>query len=117
MTKTVSDLSTAVLRHLRVADAVDDADSADITLVQDAYQSLWEELSAHGHELTYWHYEAIPLPVFLILRDLVSLEVQDSFGKVISPAERYQQREILLRRLRRHVHTASSGLQTKANYF
>ena len=59
----------------------------------------------------------IPRPVFLIVRDLVALESQNAFGLVISPTEKEQHKEVLMRRLRRHLAVQSTGLQTKVDYY
>lgn len=117
MSYSETDLVSAVLRHLRVADAVDAADSADVALVQQNYEALWEEISSHGNEWTYWNMSTIPRPVFLILRDLVALESQNAFGLLISPADKEQNKELLMRRLRRHLAIQSTGLQTKVDYY
>lgn len=117
MSYTVSQLATAVLRHLSVIDANETADSADETYISDVWSAKWEELSAHGLELTYFSYDEIPNPMFLTVRDLVALEVQGTFGQPIAPAEKEAQEQIILRRLRRHVQVQGSQNSAKANYF
>lgn len=117
MTKTTSDLAEAVLRELGVVDADEPVDTEDETYVADTYRSKWEELSAHGMELTYWAYEAIPNPAFLIMRDLVMLEVMGAFGQPLPPGEKDAREQVILRRLRRHVSVQSSKRPVEADYF
>jgi hypothetical protein len=117
MSYTTTQLADAVLKHLAVADASETPDTADRTHVTDVYAQVWEELAAHGLELVYWPADEIPQPVFLTMRDLVALEVQGAFGRPISPAEKEQQREVILRKLRRHVSMQSANKQTRAVYF
>lgn len=119
MSYTTTDLATHVLRHLRVIDATEDAD--DETEHRDfviaTYRAKWEELSAHGNELTYWPYDTIPRPILLILRDLIALEVQSSFGQPIAPEEKAAREDLILKRLRRHTAMQSSGKPATAVYY
>lgn len=115
--KTTTELATSVLRHLSVIDATESGDSEDITLIQDAYTDKWAELSAHGLELTYWPLAEIPEAVFTIMRDLVALEVMPAFGQPINAADKMTSETIILKKLRRHVHTPSSNLPTYTDYF
>lgn len=117
MTKTVTQLATAVLRELGAVDAAETPDSEDITYVESVYRDKWEELSAHGTELTYWPYDTIPNPVFLVLRDLVMLEVMGAFGTPLPPGEKEARETIILKKLRRHTSVQSSGRPTEADYF
>ena len=117
MTKTVDELSTAILRHLTVLDATETASAEDLALVGDSYRSKWSELAEHGQEVAYWPRDAIPEPVFLILRDLVALDVQAAFGQPINAADKEASETIIMRRLRRHVGVQGSGLPTKAIYY
>lgn len=117
MTKTVTQLATAVLRELGVADAAETPDSEDLTYVEGVYRDKWEELSAHGTELTYWPYDTIPNPVFLVLRDLVMLEVMGAYGTPLPPGEKDAREVIILKRLRRHTSVQSSGRPAEADYF
>jgi hypothetical protein len=115
--KTESDLATAVLRELGVVDADETPDSSDSTLVIDVYRSKWEEIASHGNELVYWSRSSIPLPVFLIVRDLIMNEVRGTFGEPQLPEERDARENVILKRLRRHVATQSSGLSVRATYY
>lgn len=117
MSYTVADLAQAVLRHLSVIDANETVDSADESYISDVWAAKWEELSAHGNELTYFAYDDIPNPVFLIVRDLVALEVQSAYGKPVAPADKEAQETIILRRLRRHTQVQRSGNSVKATYY
>ncbi len=117
MTKTTTELADAVLKDLAVADASETPDTEDRTICTDAYESVWEELNAHGRELIYWPLSEIPRPVFFIMRDLVRLEVQGTFGKPIPLGERDVLRERILMRLYRHTEEAPSGLPVQADYY
>ena len=117
MSYSPSQLSTAVLQRLGVLDAPETADATDVTYISDVWAAKWEELSAHGMELTYFNYNDIPNPVFLIIRDLVANEVRGEYGQPMSATEKEAEETIILRRLRRHVSTQASGHPIKAVYF
>lgn len=120
MSYTTTQLAVAVLRKLRVIDATEtsaDVETAVLTQVTDTYRAKWEELSAHGKELTYWPYDAIPNPVFLILVDLIANECRDSFGQPISNTDKDAEETVILRRLRKHVQVQASGKPVEALYF
>lgn len=120
MSYTTTQLAVAVLRKLRVIDAAEtssDIDSAIITQITDAYRAKWEEISAHGQELTYWAYDDIPNPVFLTLVDLMANEVRSEFGQPMSANEKEAEETIIMRRLRKHVQVQGSGKPTQALYF
>ena len=117
MSYTTSELAAAVLRHLSVIDASETADSADESYITDIWSAKWEELSSHGTELTYFPHDDIPNPVFLIIRDLVALEVQGNFGQPIDAATKEQLETVILRRLRKHVQVQRSNKPVRAEYF
>ncbi len=120
MSYTTDQLAEHVLRKLRVIDAtetISDVDADQVTLITDTYRAKWDELSSHGNEKTYWAYDTIPNPVFLILRDLVALEVMEAFGFPISPAEKDQQETIIMRKLHRHTQVQKSTAPTKAVFY
>ena len=111
MSYTSTDLAEFVLRKLRVIDAAEtqsDIESEILLIVTKAYEAKWEELSAHGKELTYWPIDSIPRPVLLILRDLIALEVMEAFGQPISLSDKEAQELIILRKLRTHTQVQSS---------
>lgn len=120
MSYTTTDLALAVLRKLRVIDASEtesDVEAAVLTQVTDAWRAKWEQLSSHGVELTYFNYDAIPNPVFLILVDLMANEMRPDFGTDMSQTQKEQEELIILRRLRRHTMVQSTGKQTQTRYF
>lgn len=117
MSYTTTQLADAVLRELAVADASETPDTADRTLVTDTYAAWWEENAAHGNELVYWPAAEIPPPVFLIVRDMMVLECMGAFGRPMSPADKQAQKDVIERRLRRHVQMKSSGNPVQATYF
>ena len=71
MSYTTTQLATAVLRRLGVLDATETAASTDVTYITDVWAAKWEEISAHGQEITYFSYDDIPDAVFLTIRDLM----------------------------------------------
>lgn len=120
MSYTTTQLAVQVLRKLRVIDATEtssDVESAVLTQVTDVYRAKWEELSAHGSELTYWAYDDIPNPVFLTLVDLIALECRDVFGQPMTAREREVEEQTILRRLRKHTQIQASGKPVEAVYF
>jgi hypothetical protein len=117
MSRTISDLSTEVLRHLSVIDSAESASSTDATYVQGIWRSKWEELSAHGQELTYFPYDDLPEAVFLIIRDIVANEVAGAYGQPKPIVEKEAAEQALVRKLRRHVATQSINLPTRALYY
>lgn len=110
-------LATAVLQHLSVLDATSTIESTDQTYITDVWAAKWEELSAHGMGVTYFAYDDIPNPVFLIIRDLVANEVRGAYGRPIGAAEKEAEETTILRRLRRHTGTQASGKPARAEYF
>lgn len=116
-TRTKAELAEAVLRHLTIIDATEDPDSDDEALVIAAYEDKFAEIRAHGVNLTYWKRDSIPSEVFLILRDLIALEVMPAFGQQMGAADKEAAEQIVLKRLRRHVSVQSSGRQTEADYY
>ena len=120
MSYTTTQLGVAVLRKLRVIDATEtssDVEAEVLAQVTDTYRAKWEELSAHGQELTYWAYDTIPNPVFLTLVDLIANECAPSFGQPMSAANKEAEEMVILRRLRRHVQVKSSGKPAEALFY
>lgn len=117
MSYTTTQLATATLQRLGVLNATETAASTDVTYITDVWAAKWEELSAHGQELTYFSYDDIPNPVFLIIRDLMANEIRGEYGKPTSAADKEAEETIILRRLRRHVATQATGLPGTALYF
>lgn len=119
MTKTTTELADAVLRELGVVDAEETPDTVDRNYVVARYEDKFEELSAPGLDLTYWPVAAIPDAVFLILRNIMMMEVQGAFGEPLDPAEKEAREAALLRPLRRHVSRPATGVpaQSSSDYF
>jgi hypothetical protein len=120
MSYTTTQLAVQVLRKLRVIDATEtssDVESAVLTQVTDVYRAKWDEITSHGNEMTYWAYDSIPNPVFLILADLIALECRDAFGQPISAREKEIEEQTILKRLRRHTQTQASGRPAEALYY
>lgn len=118
MAKTETELATAVLKHLSVIGAGQSAEAADVADVIEAYRSKYAELAAPGLEYAYWDTgDNIPDEVFIILRDLVALDVQNAFGQALTAADRDELETIIMKRLRRHVGLAATGEPVVSEYF
>jgi hypothetical protein len=117
MAKTETELATKVLDTLGVIGAGQSAEAADIDLVIEAYRSKYAELDGNGLELVYWDPNEIPDAIYLILRDLIALEVRGDFGQPLSAMEREAEETAILKRLRRHNGRAATGLPVIAEYF
>ena len=117
MSYTSTNLADATLRGLAIVDGAETPDTADRTYVADVYRQLWEELASHGTELVYWPYDDIPPAVFLIMRDMLMLEVGPAYGRVLAPAEKDVQRQIIERRLRKHTQMQSAAKPMSVEYF
>jgi hypothetical protein len=117
MSFTVAQLADAVLKKLGAIASGETAATADVTLVTDAYAAKWEELAAPGQELIFWSQADIPNYVFLIMRDLVALQVCDAFGQPMSEEDRQAREDIILHRLRRIVAVDTSEMPVQADYF
>jgi hypothetical protein len=117
MSYTVSQLSTAALQHLGILDALETISTEDADFIGDIWAAKWEELSSAGLELTYFSYNDIPNPVFLIVRDLLCNEIRGAFGLPIKAQDKEAEEAVILRRLRRHVQTPTSQLPAESEYF
>lgn len=115
MTKSTTDLATAVLRDLSVIDATETGDADDVAHIQDVYALKFEYLN--DLELVYWSPSEIPGPIFLAVRDLIANEVRGTYGESIPPETRNAREMEILKIIRRHLHKRSSGLPVKALYF
>lgn len=117
-TKTEAQLALEVLQEMGVVDASETTpDSALSTRVINAYENKYAELAAPGLELTYWPMTTIPQAIFTILRDLIINEVSGTFGQPIPAAQKLQQEEIILMKLRRHVSLEKSDEPIVGEYF
>jgi hypothetical protein len=117
MPKTETELATEVLDHLGVIGAGQSAEAADVDRVIDAYRNKYAELDGAGLEYTYWDRGEIPEAIFFIVRDLVALEVGGMFGQPIAASQKDVEETIILKRLRRHSGTVSTGLPVYSEYF
>lgn len=116
MSYTTTQLADAVLRELGVVAASETPSTTDRTYVTDLWAAKWEELASHGHELVYFSPSEIPAPMFLVIRDLMMLEVQTAFGEPITPGEKEMQEQIILKRFRRHMQKQTSQTPVMADY-
>ena len=117
MSYTTAQLSTAVMQHLALLDATETIDATDQTFITDTWAAKWEELSAHGMEMTYFPYDDIPNPVFLAVRDLVANDVRGAFGMPLSASDKEAEEVTIMRRLRRHLQTQGSKKAVAVSYF
>lgn len=124
--KTKADLSTAVLRRLRILAAGETASAEDAALVEDEYDDTLEALREEG--LVYWPNTGrstaeIPQVVFQALVGIMCDAVASAFG-VQTPIE---QEDVAGERtttgvagkrfLRLHISKRSSGEPTRAVYY
>lgn len=116
MAKTETELAMKVLDTLGVIGAGQSAEAADIDLVIEAYRSKYAELEGNGLEQVYWDANEIPDAIYLILRDLIALEVRGDFGQPLSAMEREAEETAILKRLRRHNGRSATGLPVIAEY-
>jgi len=115
---TTTQLADEVLRALAVVDGAETPDTTDRTYVVGRYEMLHAELSGEGQKLTYWESdEDIPSEVFNMMVDAVVLEAGPAFGRAVSIMEKMQQREVVMRRLRRHVQMQSAGTPVRADFY
>lgn len=117
LTRTTTELATAVLRELSQIDATEDADdhTESKTVITDAYHDKYHELRVK--EMVYWTLTSIPVEVFLPLRDLIINEVSGSFGQPLPPDVREANEQLILKKLRRVTTVRHSKNRTKALYY
>lgn len=116
-TYTAAQLATATLREMGIIAADESASSDDSTYCTDAYGYMLAELASHGNDYVYWLSGEIPASIFLILRDMLILEVCGAFGQAIPPEAKDIRRTLLMKRLRRHMSVQSNNTPTRAEYF
>lgn len=117
LTRTTTELATAVLRELSQIDATEDADdhTEAKTVITDAYHDKYHELRVK--EMVYWAQEGIPVEIFLPIRDLIINEVSGAFGQPMPPEVREANEQIILKKIRRVTTVKHSKNRTKALYF
>jgi hypothetical protein len=77
---TKTELATKVLRKLMVISAVQSGNSNDLQIVEDAYDSVYEELRSR-HLVDWGSGEDIPTWAVLHVRDIVSNRVANDFER------------------------------------
>lgn len=109
VTRSLSDLTLAVMQDLGVIDAMDSPSASDHALVRGRYEALFSNLREES--LAYWEEAAIPLVVFQPVTDLVALHCGAAFGRPkVSIAEIEATETSIKRRIRRHTHKLTSGV-------
>ena len=115
-TRTLQNLSKAVMEKLGVIDALQDPSAQDHTMIVNRYAEILEGLAEE--ELAYWPEGAIPFIVMPVLIDLMALHVGPSFGRPIVDVTMIEAAEIpIKRRLRKHTHKSASGAETHQDDF
>lgn len=105
-TRSLTELSKAVMEKLGKVDANSTVEAADHTMIVDRYTELMEGL--RFEDIAYWTDTAIPLLVFPALTDLVALHSQSAFGRAVN-AQEFETLELThKRRLRRYTHKMSA---------
>lgn len=115
LNRTTTELATEVLRSLAVLAAEETIAAADETYIINIYNDKWDELE--GDNLAYWVKSEIPKVVFLVLRDLIALEVQGAFGQPITVEDKEARERVLRQRLRRHTSIKATGHNQETEYF
>lgn len=117
VTRTTTELATAVLRKLSQIDAVETADdhTEAKTVITDSYNDKYYEL--RFKDLTYWTQTTIPVEVFPAIRDLIVLDVSGEFGQPVSPEDYEAREQIILKRIRRITGRQHSKNRTQTLYF
>ena len=109
-TRTLQDLSKAVMEKLAVIDALEDPSASDHLMIMRRYAELYEGLAEE--QLAYWPESEIPLVAFPALSDLVALHAGPAFGRPIVSVTDIEAAEVpIKRRLRRHTHKRASGVE------
>lgn len=119
--RTKRDLITNVLRDLRVTGSLDQPAAEDYARVKEKYNSKLEEW--RERDVVYWSNtltsdtEAeIPDLVFETVTALVANEVAPRFGYAMSPSEKRQNEEFLLKQLRRLTALKTANRPNRADY-
>lgn len=123
MTKT--QLSTAVLRRLKMIKANETPATKDAAYVWAAYDAIYARLTSR--DMTYWSNtsasaQEIPKAVFFDMVRIVAAEMAPDFG-VQLPAEEDEAGAMIapgtlgMRNLRRHIGRAPTGLPARTEYF
>lgn len=107
-TRTLHQLSKAVLEKLALIDANADPSAADAQMISDRYGELMETL--RDEDLCYWNDDAIPLLVFSAVADLVALHCMSAFGLGGNPVEIEDAEIPIKRRIRKHTRKPASGM-------
>lgn len=118
--KTKAQLSTSVLRKLRVVDAIETPAATDAALVEDAYDSKlaeWRRLGRVWWTNTNRSTEEIPDEVFDVLRRLIANAVMDDYGLRTGGVSEEQMEKQLLRDLKALNHKPPSGESTGFSSF
>lgn len=110
MTRTVTDLATAVLRRLRVIGSSDTPGPARAAMVTTFYADHFQELE--DDEIAFWDEASIPERAFTALVDLVAGRLAPSFG--LSRADLEESGE---RRLRRLAAESSDGAPIAGEFY
>jgi hypothetical protein len=118
-TRTPTELAETVLLDLGVTDPYETPETEDTDNVIAAYENKYAELRAPAgdRELIYWARDEIPIEVFAIMCDLMENECASGYGEPMDVPTKEQNEIIILKRLRRHVSKAQSGVRTPAEYF
>lgn len=110
MTKTTTDLATAVLRRLRVIGSNETAEAEDDVFVKAVYANVYQELEYQ--DLAFWDETAIDERVFEALADVVAARSGANYGQSKPDLE-----SAGMRRLNILAAEIPSGAVAKNEYF
>lgn len=107
-----TELASKVLQKLGIIDANESVRSADQTLCDDAYESIYEELRSR-HLVDWGSGEDIPTWAMLHVRELVANRVAADYGLPRSVDEE----ELAMQKMAKHLASDYSGEPVKATYY
>lgn len=115
-TRTLNQLSKAVMEKLALLDANSTPAAADHTMIVDRYTELMEGL--RDENIAYWDDAAIPLLVFGPVADLVALHCGGAFGRPLVSVIEIEAAEVpIKRRIKRHTRKHASGEEIHQDNF
>lgn len=109
---TKAELRNKVLQKLGIIDATETPRSEDQTLVEDAYDAVYQELRSR-HLVDWGSTEDIPTWAVLHVRDLVANRVTNEYGLPRSLDEEL----IAFKAMAKHLASDYHGQPTEATYF
>lgn len=115
-TRSLNELSKAVMEKLAILDANSSPSAADHKMIVDRYTELMAGLQ--DEEIAYWDIDAIPLLVFGAVTDLVALHSGGAFGRPLVALTDIEAAEVpIKRRIKRHTRKHASGEEIRQDNY